>query len=100
MKRTWMTCLMLIALVSFTSPARAAERKTLPNPIGAVLIMVMMPVANTIDNSREAIGLEADTDYQSVETGEYVSANTVDIWRQQASQDEMNALGVKMSVVN
>jgi hypothetical protein len=99
--KPWMTCLAVIALaVLFCSPVHAAERKLYPNPVGKVLSMVMLPVANTIDMSRDAVGFEADTDYASIETGETINADMVDLWRKQASPDEMNALGVKMTVVN
>ena len=101
MNRAWIAFLILLsAILSFTPGAYAARKHNIPNPIGKVLTMILMPVADTIDYSRDVVGLEADTDLAAKQETEMVSADTVDLWGRQSSQDEMNALGVKMTVVN
>jgi len=101
MKRAWIACLVVAIISSFvvSNPAYAARKHNVPNPIGTVLTFVMVPVANTIDGSREVIGFEAESDYITYEE-QPVTAEMVDLWGRQSSRDVLDAMGVKFTVVN
>lgn len=98
MRTVWMAVLVVALILACSPAAQAARRHHIPNPVGTILYHVMLPVADVIDYSRDAIGFcEADSDLAAEEI---VSPDVVDLWRRQTTPDELSGLGVKITVEN